>query len=240
MLELTNIVYAIVGGTSGLIITQIVSRLHHHMSGRNDIVKFSTAIKRHARNHRELEKLLYEHDNLNSIVVQVIDAAYIVVKGMDPVITVLRLYKPEEAHLFRNCLSHIGDPETLHALATRKKESHVETCECKEFSLRRRVENTWFRSTRGRDNSDEKIDEAMLEQAIALAKTRDQDVSHSGSCHIAFKLKTGNQENIVAIPTSTDFRKSFKKEYGTDDLALFGAKDLVDKVLNIRRRMAEA
>jgi hypothetical protein len=237
MIELTSVVYALLGGTSGLVITQVVSRLHHHVTGRNDIVQFSTAIKRHSRNHLELEKLLEESENLNSLIVQFIDAAYIMVKGAEPAITVLRFYKPEEANLFRECLPFINDPEKLHAMINCKAEDDPACAECKEFSRAPR-ERTWFRSTSGRDNTDEKIDEAMILQAMALAKSRHTDINHSGACHIAMKIKSGNQENIIAIPTSTAFRKIFKKQYGTDDLAMFGARDLMDKVLTIRRQMA--
>jgi len=240
MIELTNIAYAVVGGTSGLIITQIISRFHHHVTGRNDIVMFSTAIKRHARNHHELEKLLDECENLNSLVIQFIDAAYIMVKGAEPAITVLRFYHPDEANLFRECLPYLNDPEKLHEIITYKKEDCRDRGECKEFSRSPRGERTWFRATDGRDITDEKIDDAMIMQAIALAKSRHTDINHSGACHIAMKIKSGNQENIIAIPTSKAFSKSFKKEYGTDDLALFGARDLMDKVLTVRRKMAEA
>lgn len=240
MFDLSSVAYALLGGTSGLVISQVVSRLHHHVTGRNDLVRFSTAIKRHARNHRELEKLLEECENLNSVIIQFIDAAYIIIKGADPEITVLRFYRPEEANLFRDCLQYINDPGKLHAMITCKDGKEKECVGCKEFTLRPRTERTWFRPTGGRDITDEKIDDAMIEQATALAKSRRTDISHSGSCHIAVKINSGNQENIIAIPTSKAFRKTFKKEYGTDDLALFNAKDLMEKVLNIRSKMATA
>lgn len=239
MIDVTNFLYTILGGTSVMAVTKLSGQLHNQITGRNDIFMYSTAIKRHARHHVEVEKLLYENENLNSIVMQVIDAAYIAVKGKEPAIAVLHLHKREDAHLFRNCLPHIDDPEAVYALATRKRPLAEECSECVEFS-NSRPENTWFRSSKGRDITDEKVDEAMLGQAIALAKSRDRNISQSGACHIAVKTRKDNKDNIIVLPTSVDFRKSFKKEYGTDDLAQFGAEDLFDKILNVRRKMHKA
>jgi len=243
MIDLTNILYTVLGGTCMIILTKLFSGMHQRLTGRNNIVLYSTSIKRHAHHHMEIEKLLYDSDNLNSIVMQAIDAVYIAVKGKEPTVAVLYLYKRDDALLFIDCLRHLDDPDVFYAMATRKKLPPAvadECSECKEFRGRSRIENTWFRSTQGRDILDEKVDEAMLEQTISLARSHDKSLSQSGACHIAVKIRTENKDNIVVIPTSIDFRKVFKKEYGTDDLARFEAKDLFDKVIGVRKKMHDA
>ena len=240
-----NILYTILGGVSMIDVTKTYNYLHARLTGRYDLVRYSNYIRRHARNRREIENLIFECRNLHSIVMQGVDAAYIGMMGREPAVTVLYLRKREDAILFRNCLDHLDDPEKMYAIATRqalpgKEASHEDCGECKEIqSANSNLESTWFRFSHGREATDEKVDDAMLEQVVSLARSRDKDISQSGACHISVKIQGDNKLNdIVVLPTSTLFRKTFKKEYQTDDLTRFSARDLFAKVLSVRRKMS--
>ena len=244
-IDLKNILYTILGGVSMIAVTKSYNFIHARLSGRFDLVRYSTFIRRHARNRREIENLIFESRNLHSIVMQGVDAAYIALMGREPAVTVLYLRKPEDAILFRTCLDHLDDPEKIYALATRqapqeKEADHKDCGECREMQTANgNVENTWFRFSHGHDATDEKVDDAMLEQVISLARSRDKDISQSGACHISVKMQGQNKLNdIVVLPTSTLFRKAFKKEYETDDLTRFAPRDLFEKILSVRRKMS--
>jgi hypothetical protein len=242
VIELQQIVYAILGGVGLVAVTKACAAAHAEVTGRNTLVKYSTFIKRHARNRRELENLISENKHLRSIVMQGVDAAYVALAGREPSVAVLYLNKPEDARLFRSCLDHLDDPETIYALALRQKATAAKPAadckECKEFAAQGKAEATWFRISHGKDVIDEKIDDAMLEQVTSLARSRDKFLTQSGACHISLKMHGRNKhDDIVVLPTSADFRRSFRREYGTDDLTRFAAKDLFDRVLKVRNKM---
>jgi hypothetical protein len=238
-----NIMYTILGGVSMIAVTKTWTRLHSRVTGRDDLVKYSTFIKRHARNRREIENLIYECRNLHSIVMQGVDAAYIALMGREPSVIVLYLRKQEDARLFRACLDYLDDPEAVYAIASRQKpaakEANDDCAECIELSDNAKVETTWFRFSEGKEITDEKVDDAMLEQVIALARSRDKDISQSGACHISVKMQAENKLNdVIVLPTSSLFRKTFRKEYQTDDLTRFTPRDLFKKILDVRRKMS--
>ena len=245
-IDLEKIGYTILGGVAMMIVTKLSATIRNRVTGRDALVKYSTFIKRHARNRREIENLIFESRNLHSIVMQGVDAAYIALMGKDPSVVVLYLRKEEDARLFRSCLDFLDDPEMIYAIATRYKQADgaldPACAECKEIAgdvSKYAAEGTWFRLTHGREATDEKIDEAMLEQVISLARSRDQNISQSGACHISVKMQGPNKLNdIIVLPTSTQFRKTFKAVYKTDDLTRFAPRDLFDKILAIRRKLS--
>ena len=128
-----KIVYAVLGGLSLVLVTAVWTRLRAHMTGRDALVKYSTFIKRHAKNRREIENLIYDSKNLNSIIMQGVDAVYVALAGKDPSVAVLYLRNKDDARLFRECLDHLDKPETVYALATRQvREAGSESPDCAE------------------------------------------------------------------------------------------------------------
>ena len=245
--DLMNAAYAAFGGIGLVVVTKIYETVRNRLTGRDVLVKYSTFIRRHASNRRELEELVSDKYGPGSIIMQGVDAAYIAVSGKDPSVIILYLRKPEDALLFRACLNHLDDPETVYALASRQKplqDAAPECGECAEFTrdAKGTTEGTWLRFSNGRDITDEKVDDAMLTQAISLARSRDKILSQSGTCHISVKRQCPQTKHcsVIVLPTSSSFRKSFRKEYGTDDLTRFAAGDLYDKIIDVRRKMALA
>lgn len=152
----------------------------------------------------------------------------------------LHLRKDRDALLFRHCLKRLNDPETVYALASCQKPlSDMPESACTEFrDYADQTDSTWFRFTHGKNATDEKVDDAMLEQLLTLTASNDGSLSQSGSCHIA--LRRQNAEglaDIVVMPTSFLFRKAFKKAYGSDDLTAYNAEELFEKILTTRARM---
>ncbi len=243
--QLLNVACAAFGGIGVVLVKKIYETARNRLSGRDTLVKYSTFIRRHASNRRELEDLVSDKHGPGSIIMQGVDAAYIAIGGKDPSVVVLYLRNPEDAALFRACLDHLDDPETVYAIASRQKpaQSADPDCgECMEFAREAKgsTENTWLRFSNGKDITDEKVDDAMLTQVISLARSRDKTLSQSGACHISVKRLCPQTKHcsVIVIPTSSSFRKSFRKEYGTDDLTRFAAADLYDKIINVRRKMA--
>ncbi len=244
IIDFDKIAYAVLGGVSLIAVEYVYKQFYGRFSGRNVILKYSTVIKRHARLRREIESIIERKKDIKCIIMQGIDAAYIAMAGKDPSVAILHVRRGDDAALFRNCLNRLKDPDEIFAIATGKRAALDKNDKCEEFNegnARNRIESTWFRPTHGRDSMDEKVDDAMLEQVMSLTESKDKDLSQSGACHIAIKVKNQDDtSNIIVMPTSFSFRKAFKKEYGEDDLTRFNTRDLLEKILHIRQKISGA
>ncbi len=193
-------------------------KIKDSVSGDLTLEKNASTIARQAKMQSKLRECINK-EGIRSILVEGAGAVYYAVKGATPEVMRFDMFNKDDMAQLQKVMPHLSNPEHAHKIAIGPKSSEVSYKTATEFNQKG---SSWLKD---KSKNNALIDEAMMLQLDALVSSNDISTSLSAPCHIALK-RTNSKEgaDIVLMSVSKKFQKSFKSEYGVENLSDFRFK----------------